>query len=313
MNNNPSCWSVCGKKSELSADEIKCFDKKHINACLVKNESLAVGELIAHCSSLIRLKKAAAWLIRLKGHILLHRPIAKVAKEHLTISELQAAEKHLIINKQQHVFGHFILRVPERLKEYASFIPAALEKSNPIVVQGILQVGGQLDKALIDYDAHHPIIFPHVSHFNKIIINHFHVFSGYFGISTTLNSLFQQFWVVKPTSVMKRVLDNCMYCSRRNAKPGEQIMTELPPTRLQLNSHSFVYTGFDCFGPLMIPHKRSNVKRYGCLFTCLTTGAVHLEVSVHLSLDAFINALRRFKKRSFSAYILRQQHKFGWS
>ena len=96
---------------------------------------------------------------------------------------------------------------------------------------------------------------------------------------------------------MKRVLANCMYCRRRNAKPGEQIMAELPPARLQMNSHPFTYTGVDYFGPLMIRQKRSNVKRYGCLFTCLTTRAVHLEVSVDLSSDAFINALRRFLLR----------------
>ena len=64
-----------------------------------------------------------------------------------------------------------------------------------------------------------------------------------------------------------------------------------------MNSHPFAYTGVDYFGPLMIRQKRSNVKRYGCLFTCLTTRTVHLEVSVDLSSDAFINALRRFLSR----------------
>ena len=88
-----------------------------------------------------------------------------------------------------------------------------------------------------------------------------------------------------------------MHCCRRNAKPGEQIMAELPLARLQMNLHPFVYTGVDYFGPLMICQKRSNVKRYGCLFTCLTTRAVHLEVSIDLLSDAFINALRRFLSR----------------
>ena len=221
----------------------------------------------------------------------------KVAKGHLTVSELQASERHLVIYEQQQAFGHFISRIPEGLNVYASSIPAALRKLNPIVIQGILRVGGRLEKASIDSDARHPIILPHVSHLTDIIINHFHVFSGHSGISTTLNSLFQQFWVVKPTSVVKRVLANCMYCRRRNAKTGEPIMAELPPARLKMNSHPIAYTDVDYFGPLMIRQKRSNVKRYGCLFTCLTTRAVHLEVSVDLSSDAFVNALRRFLSR----------------
>ena len=161
----------------------------------------------------------------------------------------------------------------------------------------MLRVGGRLNKALIDYDARPPIILLHVSHVTDIIINHFHVFSGHSKISTTLNSLFQQFWVVKPTSIVKRVLAHCMYCRRRNAKPGEQIMEELLPARLKMNSHPFAYTGINYFGQLMIRQKRSNVKRNGCLFTCLTTRAVHLEVFVDLSSDAFINTLRRFLSR----------------
>ena len=149
LNNNPSCWPVCCKKGELSADEIKCFDKKHVNACLVKNELLAVDKLIAHYSSWTRLKKAAAWLIRFKCYDLLHRSIAKVAKGHLTVSELQASERHLIIYEQQQAFGHFISRVPEGLNVYASSVPAALRKLNPIVIQGTLRVGRRLDKALL--------------------------------------------------------------------------------------------------------------------------------------------------------------------
>ena len=66
---------------------------------------------------------------------------------------------------------------------------------------------------------------------------------------------------------------------------------------MQLDSHPFAYTGCDYFGPLIVRQKRSDVKRYGCLFTCLTTCAVHLKVASDLSSDSFINALRRFLAR----------------
>ena len=45
--------------------------------------------------------------------------------------------------------------------------------------------------------------------------------------------------------------------------------------------------------------KRGRVteKRWGCLFTCLTTSAVHLKLAGDLSTDSFIMALRRFRGR----------------
>ena len=74
-------------------------------------------------------------------------------------------------------------------------------------------------------------------------------------------------------------------------------MADLPLCRVTSGNVPFYFTGIDFFGPIMVKQNRSQVKRYGCVFTCLTMRAVHLEVGFSLETDAFINVLRRFINR----------------
>ena len=71
-------------------------------------------------------------------------------------------------------------------------------------------------------------------------------------------------------------------------------MAELPQERLTPFKPRFYFSGVDCLGPFYVKQGRSTVKRYGCLFTCLTMRAVYIEVAPDLTTNSFINALRRF-------------------
>ena len=116
-------------------------------------------------------------------------------------------------------------------------------------------------------------------------------------MSHTWTSLRQKYWVVKGASTLRRILGKCILCSRRNATAGQQLMADLPESRLQSNSPPFSHIGVDYFGPFFVKQGRSKTKRYGCIFSSLTTRAVHIEVAADLSTDSFINALRRFISR----------------
>ena len=74
-------------------------------------------------------------------------------------------------------------------------------------------------------------------------------------------------------------------------------MFDLPAARLQIHEPPFSHVGTDYFGPLVVKVKRSECKRYDCFFTCMTTRAIHLELSYDLTSLAFINALRKFFAR----------------
>ena len=77
----------------------------------------------------------------------------------------------------------------------------------------------------------------------------------------------------------------------------EQMMGNLPKERVDASKPPFTFVGIDYFGPMNVKYKRGTMKRYGCIFTCLTTRAVHIEVAHSLDSDSFLMALHRFMAR----------------
>jgi len=79
-----------------------------------------------------------------------------------------------------------------------------------------------------------------------------------------------------------------------NAKPMQQFMGSLPRARLEAYHPLFTFTGVGLFGPLTVKWGCRTAKRWGRLFTCLTTCAVYLEVTPSLVTDDFIMVLCQF-------------------
>lgn len=77
-------------------------------------------------------------------------------------------------------------------------------------------------------------------------------------------------------------------------KAGEQKMADLPLERILPDLPPFTNVGLDYFGPIEVRRGRSAIKRYGVIFTCMSSRAVHLEIAYTLDTDSCIHALRRF-------------------
>ena len=88
-------------------------------------------------------------------------------------------------------------------------------------------------------------------------------------------------------------------------------MSDIPEDRLCVDENPFTNTGVDYIGPddmKLSKRTQSNqvtAKRYVALFTCLTMGAVHLQMLViSLQIDAFLLPLRKFISRRSKVKIM---------
>ena len=98
----------------------------------------------------------------------------------------------------------------------------------------------------------------------------------------------------------RKVLKKCRYCKRQTLKPLCPMMSALPKQHLDIGSPAFNDTMIDYFGPVIVKLNKgirtsqATTKRYGGIFSCLTTRATHIELVGNLSTDKFILTLTRF-------------------
>ena len=89
-----------------------------------------------------------------------------------------------------------------------------------------------------------------------------------------------------------QIIFKCVRCRSSRSRLGEQKMANLTYERTT-EAPSFTYCGVDMFVPFYIKEKRSELKRYGAMLFCLASRAVQIEVTPHVNMDSFIQALQR--------------------
>ena len=119
------------------------------------------------------------------------------------------------------------------------------------------------------------------------------------GTNHVLSKLSSRYWIQSAREAICDWERQCMWCRRRKAQPATQIMAPLPELRTRLSLRAFSHCAVDFAGPFITKQGRdkARLKRYLCLFTCLTTRAVHLELAYGLTTDAFLNAFYRMASR----------------
>ena len=294
----------------LSLDSISGADPEvkvdvNVHATVVAVPFCPVVEYFRRTSSWHRLKKSVAWFLRYRENLRLASTRRKLAVSspntpcrRINLEEMKAAELQILKFVHLHYFSEELQSLTKAGVDVAHVKKTSgLRSLDPVLVDGLLRVGGRLDLAPASFDSKHQIILPKSDHVSTLIIEHCHLISGDSGREYVLSLLREKFWIVKASSAVRRVLSKCVSCRRRQRPVCEQKMADLPVDRLTPDRPPFTTVGVDYFGPFQVKRGRSLVKRYGVIFTRLAIRAVHIEVAHSLDTDSFLLALRGFIAR----------------
>ncbi|XP_058827425.1 uncharacterized protein LOC131687361 [Topomyia yanbarensis] len=184
----------------------------------------------------------------------------------------------------------------KKAKNTLVWIAQCLYQLAPTVDEcGVLRVGGRIGAAPhTSFDARFPVILPRKHPVTTLVVDDFHRTFRHGNSETVVNEIRQFYSIFLLRRVVKQVATVCQWCKVKKATPKVPRIAPLPLARLSSFTRPFTYTGIDFFEPLLVKVGRSSVKRWICLFTYLTTRAVHVEVAYSLSTPSCIKCIRRF-------------------
>ncbi|GFU77361.1 integrase catalytic domain-containing protein [Trichonephila clavipes] len=220
-------------------------------------------------------------------------------KVQLKSEEVESAHKFLVKTIQQAEYSQEISHL-----KYHKPIPRSsklLSLNIFLDEDEILRVSGRLTKQpTLSFDQKFPIIIPKHHPITTLVIRQFHLRGFHSGTQMTLSLIRQHYWIPDGRSTVRREIKRCIECCRFNSKPSYPKMGDLPKQRIT-QTRPFEIVGIDFAGPILTKfqhlRKANKFKSYICLFICLATKAVHLELFSTLSTDAMLAALRRFIAR----------------
>lgn len=284
----PRLMPDLGKDSEVKGDATVMMME-------TRQEENPLVRLWARYSSWHKLLRGVSWIRRFL-YWRLRRGLEQGDKSRLKVSELQASRTAVLGCVQREHYEAEIKDLKER---------GALRKTSPLFQlephlgeDGLLRAGGRLKRAPLSTDSKYPVLLPRDHRITELIVRETHENkAGHSGREHTLAVIRQEFWVPKGRRLIDQVLKTCLVCRRVNWKESLQRQADLPADRVCVAKAPFTCTGVDCFGPFDVKQGRKRVKRWGCLFTCLTSRAIHLEILDGLDADSFLNAITRFSAR----------------
>ncbi|XP_071576903.1 uncharacterized protein [Temnothorax nylanderi] len=235
-------------------------------------------DLIYRYSTLNKLLRITALCFRFCSR--LQRKLNSSPASLITLADMERARTFWINATQAALFTHEL-----KVLHSNSLLPTSHPFSRLTAFidnQGTIRVGGRLNNAALTYE------------------DQAHRSTMHGGTQLTLAHIRQLYWIVGGRASVKSHILRCVVCARQRGIRAHQLMGQLPLTRVT-PSRAFAHTGLDYAGPIILKTTKGRgaktYKAWICVFVCLTTSAVHLEVVSDYSTEGFISTYRRFTSR----------------
>lgn len=269
-----------------NVDQNEILEDECVTLSVLKPDMSPLYTLIEFFSSWTKLLHSTIYVLRF-AKILPHRNRLK--------ADYEKSELLLIRAVQQRHFSSYYKNILENKP-----LPPHLRILNPFIHDGIIRVGGRLANSTLCFNKRYPILLPKSDPFVTLLIDYNHKLYSHTGAHLLHSLLRQNYWILSARNIIRQRTWKCNYCFRITPKPTYPIMSNLPIERVS-QAKAFLSTGVDYTGSFQITLSRrrgiKTQKAYVCLFICLATKAVHLELASDLSTDSFLAAFKRFISR----------------
>lgn len=168
---------------------------------------------------------------------------------YITVPEYRAARLQLLRHSQKHTYGK-----EYELLEQKKLLPKSspLSPLSPFLDdQGIMRVGGRLQKAGLNPAVAHPTILGVKSHIVDLLLEHTYRTLRHAGPSTVMATLAYQYHIPTIKKRLRKMSRACVTCRKAYARTSKQQMGELPEVRTQI-ARPFSIIGMDFAGPFPI-------------------------------------------------------------
>ena len=156
----------------------------------------------------------------------------------------------------------------------------------------------------IDSDTKHPTVLNAGHNFVKLFLRHTHLKNHHQGIDYFRSKLQERYAILKLRSALRSIKSNSILCRKFCAATIQPIIADLPNERLAYQSPPLTNTGVDYFGPFYVNVRRTTEKRWGFLFTCFTTLAVHVEIVPSMDTSSCVMGVERFVSRRGTPFMI---------